>query len=313
MRHLLLWTAAFTLLAACGGASRPANGGNSRLGIAATFYPLAFLAQEVGKDLVQVQNLTPPGAEPHDLELTSGKVRALSDADLVVYLGGGFQPAVQDAVESFPHGKAWDILATQKDLKGAPSGEEGRHTGNREPSGGGQDAGERGPDPHVWLDPRRMAGIGNALQMRLARLDPENAGAYRANAAHLETELDSLDRSFRMGLANCKRRVIVTSHEAFGYLASSYGLEEVGVSGLDPESEPSPGRLAELVRFVKDNSVQTIFFEVLVSPEVAETLARETGAVTAKLDPLEGPPERGDYLDAMRANLDALRAGLGCR
>jgi zinc transport system substrate-binding protein len=158
-----------------------------------------------------------------------------------------------------------------------------------------------------------MAVIGRALQMRLARLDPENEEAYRANAVSLEAELDSLDRSFRMGLANCERRDIVTSHEAFGYLARSYGLEEVGVSGLDPETEPSPGRLAELVQFVKDNSVKTIFFEVLVSPEVAETLARETGAETAKLDPLEGPPERGDYFDTMRANLDALRAGLGCR
>jgi zinc transport system substrate-binding protein len=144
MRRLLLWTAAFTLLAACEGESRPANRDNAGLGVVATFYPLAFLAQEVGKDLVQVQNLTPPGAEPHDLELTSGKVRALSGADLVIYLGGGFQPAVEDAVEDFPPGKAWDILATQK---GRPPARKAGAPGMESRPGAGKMPASEGPIP----------------------------------------------------------------------------------------------------------------------------------------------------------------------
>lgn len=307
MRLLRLLLILVVVCSACGRADRgPAS--TDGLRVVASFYPLAFVLEAVGGGLVELENLTPPGAEPHDLELTAGQVRALADADLIVYLGAGFQPSVEDALEEIDV-SAIDVLATQHDLLDAPAHEdEAEHD-----PGSDEHEEEALVDPHVWLDPERLGGLSEAILERLAELDPENAERFRTNAAALRSRLADLDAEFRDGLANCERSTIVTSHEAFGYLADAYGLEEVGIAGVDPEAEPSPRRLAEVAEFARDNDVTTIFFEVLVPPETAETLAEEVGIRTASLDPLEGPPEEGDYLTAMRANLDALRRGLGCR
>jgi zinc transport system substrate-binding protein len=288
-----MWAASALLVlgaVACGGDTDSASG----VEVAASFYPLAFVAEEVGEDLVEVGNLTPPGAEPHDLELTPGQVRALAEADLVVHLGGGFQPTVEDAIADLD-GDVVEALASQDDLLEASASEA-----------------EQVVDPHVWLDPQRTALIARAVSDRLGKVDPDNADAYRANSEDLQSRLQELDDEYREGLAECERRSIVTSHEAFGYLAGAYRLEQVGIAGIDPEAEPTPQRLAEVADFVDAEGVTTIFFEVLVPPDVAETLAREAGVRTARLDPLEGPPEAGDYFSAMRANLEALRKGLGC-
>lgn len=267
----------------------------------ASFYPLAFVTQEVGGDLVDVENLTPPGAEPHDLELSPGRVTSLNRADLIVYLGNGFQPSVEEALPEL-----------EAEILDALSGQEGLQTA--EPHGGEEAAEEpEGQfDPHIWLDPQRTAKIAELVAERLAKIDSDNASAYRERARALESKFNVLDREFKDGLANCPRRNLVTSHEAFGYLASAYDLEQVGIAGLDPEQEPTPQRLAEVADFVKRNGVTTIYFETLVSPALAETLATETGVNTAKLDPLEGPPQEGDYFTAMRTNLKELREGLGC-
>jgi zinc transport system substrate-binding protein len=290
---------------ACGSGSGASEGAG--VDVVASFYPLAFVAEEVGGGLVDVVNLTPPGAEPHDLELTTGQVRDLAEADLVVFLGRGFQPSVEDAIgELGDEVVIADVLGSQEELlEAAP------HEGEEEEDEEHSDEGEF--DPHVWLDPERTAGIANLVGTRLADLDPDNASTYRANVADLEARLTELDGAFRAGLARCERRNLVTSHEAFGYLARAYDLEEIGIASIDPETEPSLGRLVEVAEFVRDEGVTTIFFEVLVSPDVAETLAEETGVTTARLDPLEGPPQRGDYFTAMQANLNALREGLGCR
>lgn len=289
-------TAAATLLLVAAGCTDGSDGDEAgRVQVAASFYPLAFVAEEVGGALVEVDNLTPPGAEPHDLELSAGQVRDLSEADLVVYLGGGFQPSVEDAIAEVD-GEVVDALASQEELLEPPASEE-----------------DEGPfDPHVWLDPERTAAIARSLGDRLGEIDPDNADAYRSNAAALESSLEALDAEYEDGLAECERRSVVTSHEAFGYLAAAYDLEQVGIAGIDPEAEPSPRRLVEVAEFVERTGVTTIFFEVLVSPDVAETVAEETGVKTARLDPLEGPPEEGDYFTAMRANLEALRQALGC-
>jgi zinc transport system substrate-binding protein len=291
MTRSLAFAVVLVALAACGGGSDAAGG--SRVEVVASFYPLAFVAQKVGGDLVEVENLTPPGAEPHDLELTPGQARDLADADLVLYLGDDFQPSIEDAISDLD-GEVVDALASQDDLREAAEGAESRF------------------DPHVWLDPQRTAAIARLVEKRLADVDPDNATTYRRNANDLEARLDALDAEYHDGLGECKRNSIVTSHEAFGYLAGGYGLEEIGIAGIDPEAEPSPRRLAEVTDFVRQYDVTTIFFEVLVSPDIAETLAKEAGIRTARLDPLEGPPQEGDYFTAMRSNLEALRQGLGC-
>ncbi|MFI2647532.1 MULTISPECIES: metal ABC transporter substrate-binding protein [Micromonospora] len=291
-------------LAACsdggGGGSDP-----DRVDVVAAFYPLQFLAEKIGGDAVTVTNLAKPGAEPHDLELNPRQVGQVADAELIVYLTG-FQPAVDEAVEQNGGDRAFDVAGVQPLLDAAAGGHE--HEG--EEHGHGEETG--GKDPHLWLDPTRLATVGDRLAERLGKVDPDRAADFTTRAAALRAELTGLDADYTRGLATCQRREIVTSHTAFGYLAEHYRLDQVGITGLSPDAEPSPQRLAEVAKEAREHGATTIFFETLVSPKVAETVAREVGAKTAVLDPIEGPPADGDYLSAMRANLQTLRTALDC-
>jgi zinc transport system substrate-binding protein len=257
--------------------------------VVAAFYPLAYAAQMLSPS-AKVENLTPPGAEPHDFELAPRAVARIETAAVVVYLSHGFQPAVSDAVKS-ASGTKVDILQ-----------------GLRLRSAKGQEAGLTA-DPHVWLDPVLFQQIVRHIAAALPR---------PVHTAQLTAELRALDRDYRKGLAHCARNDIVTSHAAFGYLARRYGLHQVAITGLTPESEPTPKQLAHVIELVRQTHATTVFFERLVSPRLAETVAREVGARTAVLDPIEGltPSEqhRGKtYLTLMRENLAALRKALACR
>jgi zinc transport system substrate-binding protein len=302
---LLAAGALVLVLSSCGGSTSDTASQEDRPLVVAAFYPIEFVVARVGGDAVRIESLTPTGVEPHDLELSSSQVVDITEADLVVYLGHGFQPAVEDAVGSLDEERRFDALEGKELLEGHEDepADEGEHTDEEE-------HGEE--DPHVWLDPSMLATIATEVAGRLSDLDPNNADLYRANAADLGKELGALDESFASGLQSCDSREFVTSHEAFGYLAARYDLEEVSVSGIDPEAEPSPQRLAEVARFVEDNDIKVIFFEELAPPALAETLARETGAMTDVLSPLETAPEEGDYLDEMDRNLQRLRSALGC-
>ncbi len=290
---------------ACGrgaGAPGPGSDGDGPL-VAASVYPLADAAERVGGAGVRVANLTASGGEAHDLELSSNQVDALLDADLVLYVGAGFQPAVEEVV-SRRDGPAVDVLRAADPL---PSGEPGQD---------GDDHDEA-VDPHVWLDPVRMARVVAAVSEALAEAAPEGAAGFRDRGADYERELRELDRRFRDTLATCRSRVLVTAHAAFGYLADRYDLREESVAGVDPESEPDPERLADLVDLVRREGVTTVFAEANASRRVAETLAREAGADVAVLHPLEalGEEERargGTYVSVMDDNLLALEGGLRC-
>jgi len=290
-------------LSACGsgGADGP-GGGADTLDVVAGFYPLQYASQRVGGNGVTVTNLTPPGAEPHDLELSPKDVAALSDADLVVYLPG-FQPAVDDAVAAEAARSALDVTsAARLDLAATAEG----------PRGTGE---TRARDPHFWLDPTRLADVADAIAARLGAVSPERADTFRANAAAVRSDLDTLDAELRTGLADCVNRDLVTSHEAFGYLARRYGLNQIGIVGLSPEAEPDPATIARVADFVRKNKVTTVYYETLVSPDIARTVAEETGATTAVLDPIEGIGDASaapDYLGVMRADLATLRTGQRC-
>jgi zinc transport system substrate-binding protein len=265
------------LAAGCG--SSGDDGGEH---VVASFYPLAFAAGRIGGDRVSVENLTPPGAEPHDFELTPKDVAAVQKADLVLYLSHGFQPAVEKAIDG-ARGKKLDALDGI--------------------------ALHRDGDPHVWLDPVLFAEIAGRVGAELGA--PVRAG-------RLARELAGLDRDYRRGLANCRQRELVTTHAAFGYLASRYRLKQVAITGVEPEAEPGAQSLADLVHRLRRDHVTTVFVEKLVSPRLAETVAREAGATTAVLDPIEGLTKdeaaRGDdYFTLMRRNLATLRSALGCR
>jgi zinc transport system substrate-binding protein len=279
LRFILIPVAVALTLTGCGASS--AGTGKER--IVASFYPLAYAAEQIGGASVDVENLTPPGAEPHDLEVSPTDVADIREADLVLLLGRGFQPQLEDAAGT------GDNVLRLLDTPGL-----GLHANG---------------DPHVWLDPIRYAKIVTRIGQALHR---------PAAAARLVTRLHELDVDYRAGLAHCDRHDIVTSHEAFAYLAERYGLTQIPITGLTPEAEPRPQDLAHVVQMVKESGATTIFFETLVSPRIAETVAHETGAKTAVLDPIEGLPSeaqaRGeDYFSVMRANLSALEKGLGCQ
>ncbi|HVQ89049.1 MAG TPA: metal ABC transporter substrate-binding protein [Actinomycetes bacterium] len=289
-------------LSAC--QSAPAAEEADNLSVVTSFYPLQFIAERIGGDAVTVTNLTKPGAEPHDLELSPQQVAALADSDLAVRLSG-FQPAVDDAFDvagppaTFDARPYADLSLTYSPI------EESSTTGTSEPS----------PDPHFWLDPMRLANVADALAAKLASLDPEHAEEFSNNARTLRGDLTGLDTELRRGLADCANEDLVTSHTAFGYFADAYGLQQVGIAGLTPESEPDPGALTAVTDFVEANDVHTIYFETLVSPDIAETIAGATGATTAVLDPLEGLSDASDgdnYLEIMRSNLAQLQRGQPC-
>jgi zinc transport system substrate-binding protein len=296
--------AAGLVLSACGSDGDP-PGSPGRTQVVTAFYPLAFLAERIGGRAAEVTDLTPAGAEPHDLELTASQVGALIEADLVIYLGEGFQPAVEDVITDLEAGRTLDVLSGRELL-------EADHSEDEHDDEGDEHEEEEAFDPHLWLSPTTFAGIAQDVGSKLAELDPANAGVYEDNTSELLSDLESLDADFQAGLADCDRREIIVSHAAFGYLTEEYGLEQVGIAGIDPEAEPTPRRLAEVARFARDNDVSTVFFEELVSPDVAETLASEVGIETEVLNPLESRPAAGDYLSEMRQNLSKLEQALDC-
>lgn len=282
----VLVVVAATVIAGCGDTGR----GNNQRTVIAAFYPLAFAAEQIAATGTVVENLTPAGAEPHDLELTPGDVRAVDDASLVLYLGKGFMPGLETAVEQ-REGRSLDLLADE-DL------EPGR-----------DEDGKVVRDPHVWLDPVRYATMTRAIGAELGQVE---------SAERLADKLEQLDSEFRRGLATCECRQIVTSHAAFDYLAARYDLEQVPLEGLSPEAEPSARGIADLVDLVQESGVTTVFFETLVSPKLAQTVAREAGVETAVLNPLEGLTDEEfsageDYFSVMRSNLAALQKALGCQ
>ncbi|RZU30917.1 metal ABC transporter substrate-binding protein [Blastococcus saxobsidens] len=306
-------SAALLLLTGCGGSDGgAAAAGGDGLSVVAGFYPLEWAASRIGGDLVEVSSLTAPGAEPHDLELTPRDVAGVSDADLLVHLGG-FQAAVDEAAESQAGDHSWDV-AEVANLSLTASGDDHEHAEDEHAEEGHAED-EEATDPHFWLDPTRLADVGDALAERLTELDPDGAETYEQNAAALREDLEALDQEMSAGLTDCAVDTLVTSHDAFGYLADRYGLEVVAISGISPSAEPSADQLAQISSLVTERGVTTVYTETLVDPAVAETVAAEAGVRTAVLDPLEGLTDESageDYLAVMRANLATLQEGQSC-
>ena len=304
--------------------------------VAAAFYPLEYVASRVAGDRAVVEGLTSPGQEAHDAELSIQQTATLAEADLTVFLDG-FQPTVDSAVEQGTGGAVLEVGETvglrelgkehadeaHSEDEEAHSGEEEAHSeeeeghsedeeGHSEDDGHGHGAGDL--DPHFWLDPMKMADLADAVAEELSEVDAEGAEEYAANAAELRAELEQLDADYTSGLASCERDLVVVNHDAFGYL-TKYGLELEPIAGLSPDSEPTAADIARLQDLIQDEGVPTVFSESLVSPETAETLARDAGVEADVLDPIEGLADTTageDYLSLMRANPAALRAANGC-
>lgn len=284
--------------------------------VAAAFYPLQFVAQRVAGDRTEVANLTKPGGEPHDLELSVGQTAEVAGADLVVY-EADFQPAVDAAVEQNAEGATLDAaeVVGLEPFADEHSEEEHADDSHSEEEHAEEEHDHGDLDPHFWLDPARLAELGDAVAEQLAEIDPDGAETYTANAATLREDLETLDGELSEGLADCERSTIVVSHDAFGYLGK-YGIEVEPIAGLSPDAEPTPADLARLQQIIDEDGITTVFSERLVSPALSESLARDKGIETAVLDPVEGLSDETadeDYLSLMRENLAALRTANGCR
>ncbi|MFD8972263.1 MULTISPECIES: zinc ABC transporter substrate-binding protein [Streptomyces] len=312
-------------LSACAGTSDAADKGSSgKLDVVASFYPMQYLAEQIGGGHVAVDTLTKPGVEPHDLELKPKQIGALGEADVILYLKG-IQPAVDDAiaqagVKNTVDAATLTTLEAHGDEVGHEHGTEehaGEEHGAEEAGHEGHDHGsEAGTDPHIWLDPVKYAEVAKGVGTALEKADPAHAADYKKNTDALVKKLGALNTEFETGLKNTATKTFITTHSAFGYLAERYGLEQEGITGIDPESEPSPARIKELQDIAKKDKVSTVFFETLASDKTAKTLAGDTGLTTDVLDPLEGITDKSkgdDYIEVMQSNLAALKKALGAK
>jgi len=305
-----LVVASILLIAACGG-DEPATSSDETIAVVAAFYPLEEAARGVGGDLVTVTGLTPPGQGPHDLELQPAQMGIFETADVAIYIGRGFQPQVEAAIANTSDGVTRLDLLDKVELLGVDDqlvGTSGEVDG---------EVLDGDVDPHVWLDPSRMIAMVDAITASFVAVDPDNADNYRDNAEQYLADLRGLDSEYSAALADCRSRVIVTSHRAFGYLADTYDLRQIPIAGISPDVEPDPRTLEAIAAEAQAEGVSTIFLESIAPPELAETVAREIGAELDLLDPIEGLTQdqldAGDtYASIMRDNLQRLVAGLGC-
>jgi zinc transport system substrate-binding protein len=290
-RPLILLSTAL-LAAGLSGCSTTHHDAGAGVSIAASFYPLAWVSEQIAPS-ADVTDLTHPGMEPHDIELTFAQTVDLARADLVVY-ERGFQPAVDQGVDNDAEGTTLDVgpVARLNDFTTDP----------------GQ------ADPHFWQDPLKLSAVAGQIAHVLDGIDPTHATSYDARATALQQRLATLDRDYRSGLAHCVRHTVVTSHDAFGYL-SRYGVKVAAITGLAPGAEPTPTDLAHLQQLIRADGITTVFSETLASPAAADALAHDMGVRSAVLDPIEGLSDATagqTYLTLMRRNLAALEEANGC-
>ncbi|URJ45698.1 metal ABC transporter substrate-binding protein [Paenibacillus polymyxa] len=281
-----------------------------KLNVVTTFYPMYEFTKQVAGDHANVTALIPAGAEPHDWEPSAKDMAQVKDADVFVY-NGIVEGWAEQALSSASNDKRVVVEASKGlNLMEGTAEEEGEEAHAEE----GHDH-DHVLDPHVWLNPVLAQKEVESIEAGLVAADPANKADYEKNADAYIAKLKELDTEFKTGLKDVKRKDFITQHAAFGYLAEQYGLTQVPIAGLSPEQEPTPNKLAGIIKFAKENNVKTIFFETLVDPKVAETVATEIGSKTDVLNPLEGLTDEDkqknlDYLGVMKNNLEALKKAL---
>jgi zinc transport system substrate-binding protein len=265
---------------------------HTELQIAASFYPLSFLASEITGDKAIVTNITPSGVEPHDYEPSTKDMAKIENSDVIILNG---------LLEAWGNKLKNNSQDTNVSLVIA-----------------GEDLFSRKNDPHIWLDPLRYKLEAQAITNAVIKIDPSHTKYYRDNQKVLDMKLNKLDSDYKNSLSNCQQKNFITSHAAFGYLADRYQLQQVTIAGLSPDAEPSVRQLADITKFAKEHNVKYIFFESLVSPKLSQTIADEIGAKTLVLDPIEGvsDDERNagkNYFTIMYENLKNLQIALECK
>ena len=298
---VFLALSAALLLVGCSNTEAKHNG----LQVSATFFPLYEAAKEIAGDKATITSIVPNGVEPHDYDPTSSDITGIGNADVFIETGVGFGTVEQKLSNGLGGGT---IIVNASEGVGLVQGGQ-----DASASAGQAGSASTGVDPHFWLSPKRMIIVADNVKAGLEQVDPSNTAVYETNTADFKRKLQALDSEYRSGLVNCKKDTILTSHDAFGYLASDYGFKQIYISGLSPDAEPTPQALAQLVDTAKNDNITVIFFEDLVDPRIAQTIAGEVGAQTMVLSPLEGSKNQNDdYFSLMRKNLERLRIALEC-
>ncbi len=290
----------------------------SKINVSASFYPLAFVAEQILGELGEVTLIATGSTDPHDLELAPSQVANIVSSDFAIYIPD-FMPAFDAALSDLSTNQIIDATKGITLLEGSHGHEdEDGHKedhdddhGHEDEDGHKEDHDEN--DPHIWLNPLNMIAMGATIADQISLAYPDLSAEISENLAAFNTKMTALDSSYQTALVNCEVNTLLVSHEAFGYLANRYGFAQLGLSGMSPEAEPSPARLAEVAKVAQEINATTIYYETAVDPKVALTLANELGLATAVLDPLEIKPEQGDYLYAMEENLKVLTSGQGCK
>lgn len=307
---LFIFISSVLVVATLVGCTNKADSDAGKLNVMASFYPMADFAQKVGGNKVKVTNMVPSGSEPHDWEPSATDIKNLEKADVFVYNGAGMEHWVSSVLKSLDNNKLIKVEASKGItlLKGkAHTHDDEEHVDDDEE--------ENEIDPHVWLNPLNAKAEMKNIKDALVKADKKNKSYYEKNYQKYAAKFDKLDKKYRESLANTKSKKVIVAHEAFGYLCNAYGLTQVGIEGLSADSEPSAERMKEIVAFAKANNIKTIFFEELVSPKVAKAIAKEVGAKTKVLNPLEGLSKSDikkgkDYFSVMETNLSSLVAAL---
>lgn len=279
---------------------------NGKINVATSFYIMNDFASKIGGDKINLINLVPSGMEPHDFEPKTRDITRLKAANVFIYNGAGMEGWVDKVLESADN-KDMVVVEASKGIKLLNGNNENKEQKDTAPANQN--------DPHVWLNPQNAIAEMSAIKDAFIKADPKNKSYYEQNFESYKSKFNELDNEFKTEVGSFKQKDIVVAHAAFGYLCNAYGLKQVAIEGLNAESEPSPARMAEISKFAKDNNVKVIFFEELVSPKVAETIAKEAGAKTDMLNPIEGLSEddknKGkEYISIMKDNLETLKNAL---
>lgn len=315
LTQVLAVTACSLSLTACAGPGNilgSTKGSDSRPTVAASFYPIAEIVQRVGGDDVQLLELTSPGIEPHDSELSAKQLDELSKADIVFYIGGGFQPDLEKAITSLSRTtvaidllKSVDVISSEDDHAGEEST--------------GHDHGNSDIDPHVWLDPANMAEMAITVAAEISKMEAiESTTALTERLNTYANELTAVGTLIDTTFASCERKELVSAHDAFTYFTKRANLIAVPISGVDPESEPSAKELEATAKIAKARNVTTVFFEEVLPKAFADTVAKAIGASIDSINAVETISQSDlnigvTYSSIMKSNITKIATALGCQ
>ena len=304
------------LLVSCGDSQEGAPASNAdRLTVAASFYPVAEIVQRVGGDDVELLALTAPGIEPHDSELSAKQLDDLSEADIVFYIGGGFQPDLEKAVASLPKTTVAIDLLKSVDVITSEEKEKDDHA---EEKSDGHDHGHSDTDPHVWLDPANMVTMSAIVSQEIAKVQTDLASDLTSRQTEYANELTAVGTLMDTTFASCERKELVSAHDAFTYFTKRANLIAVPISGVEPENEPSAKELEAVAKIAQDRNVTTVFFEEVLPKAFADTVAKAIGASVDSINAVETISESdldagATYSSIMKSNITKIAIALGCK